>query len=447
MNYKKILYSCMLLFIFLFINQQSASAQQATIMYSNENGKKLAQAEASDIKQQLVEIDSFIGDFSQSAIKKLKASKDIAVVHTGGYTLKMSNATTNMSDLVAVKPAWNNKMINVQEAWKQGYTGKNIKIGIIDTPIAAIPGIKLSAEKFFISKTYPAKATAHGTFIASIINAQTTAKKSISGIAPAAKLYSISVINDRGADLNNVIAGINYAIKKKLAIINLSIGISKEDLLGANETITKNPLAIAIKKAQKAGILVVAASGNYGYGVDYPAAFKDVIAVGAVEANKTISYFSNMGPEVTVLAPGENIKSYSYTGKIIGGSGTSFATPHVVGMLAILKEQFPKDSNAQLTKRLKLMTLPIKAPNSTYAKNMGIIHYPQAGNFTSLEKMAKDKAYITKNKKEITIVISKMRAGKKVNYTKEYKPLQKVYNALSTSQKTTIKTYRKKYGY
>jgi major intracellular serine protease len=111
--------------------------------------------------------------------------------------------------------------------------------------------------------------------------------------------------------------------------------------LGGPEDIPE--LHEAIQKAVENNILVVCAAGNEGDGndstneFDYPGSYNEVISVGAVSLDRRISDFSNSNNEVDLVAPGETILSTYLNGKYAKLSGTSMATPHVSGALALIK--------------------------------------------------------------------------------------------------------------
>jgi subtilisin family serine protease len=119
---------------------------------------------------------------------------------------------------------------------------------------------------------------------------------------------------------------LDWAIANNIQVVNMSLGAPS-----GNQS-----LADAITRAHNAGIVLVAAAGNESGAVSYPAAYPEVIAVSATDSNDIFATFSNFGPEVAVSAPGVNVYSTYKGGKYATMSGTSMATPHVVGVAALV---------------------------------------------------------------------------------------------------------------
>lgn len=424
--------------------------EHVSVFYKSEAGKELVLDQAEDAKK-LDAIDAVVGTFSKEEIKKLEASKQIEVVHTGtrklrtqdvGLPVPFANFTTN----------WNQQLITVQNAWQKGLDGQGVKVGIIDSGIANHTALPKVQRKTIISDssqiTYASSATSHGTFVAGIIAAQPGKVGNVIGIAPGAELYSLNIDGKDGADLIDFMTAINYAIQQKINILNISMGISQTDLLLPNEKISDNPLYIAVKKALDAGMIVVAASGNDGRNqIDYPAAIPGVVAVGSVEKTKKLSYFSNTGNVLDLVAPGTDITSLAYSGGTSTGSGTSFSTPHVTGLLALLKQAYPKESAKQLENRLyaNAMDLGVKGFDTTYGYGLAQFSSKILTSNVQLVESAATK-YVRVNQSKIKTIVQKMNNKKTVNYVTEFIPLYTVTNQLTKAQKTSVEAYRKKVG-
>ncbi|GEK34372.1 S8 family peptidase [Kurthia sibirica] len=454
-----------------FTVEAAKADKDVIVFYKNEVGKKLATSQAQSSVKNLAQLDAVASNYSTVALERLKASKNIDVVYQGKAKLHAMSTLNPFPALLSKVPLWNIKMINVQEAWKQGYTGKNVKIGIIDSEISARSELKIVGGKSFISSDGVKDYADHGTFVAGIINAKPASNSNVMGIAPSAELYSLSVLETDGASIEYIVAALNYAIEQKLDVLNISLGITEKDLLEDGSSLENNPLTIAIKKAQEAGITIVAATGNNGSKlVDLPAAYDGVIAVGSVDEDKSLSAFSNYGLKDAVVAPGRSIESLNYLGGFKTNSGTSFSTPHVVGMLAILKEQFPLENSLQLQQRLKKMTHSL---GDSFFFGNGLIYYPKGGQFESqlienpqskpdvievepkppvikpsvpVRKLSPAEKFVKNNKTKITAIIKKMNAKKTVKFNTEFAPLYTVYKELTTKQQATIQKYRKNHG-
>lgn len=168
--------------------------------------------------------------------------------------------------------------------------------------------------------------TGHGTSIAGIIAAGDN-NIGISGINENVELYSARILDDNNnAPISRVVQGIYWAIDNDVKIINISFGTSENSPV----------LYQAIKDAYEKGILIIAAAGNTGEQVQYPAAYNEVMAVGAVNSVGKISDFSAKDEQIDIMAPGENVKSTGVFGGEVIVSGTSISAPHVVGTAALL---------------------------------------------------------------------------------------------------------------
>jgi hypothetical protein len=172
----------------------------------------------------------------------------------------------------------------------------------------------------------------HGTKSSGIISAVSNNGKGIAGMAPHVKIMPLKVLDNQGRGYDfDIIEAIYYAVDHGANVINLSLGGP-----GFSQALWE-----AVKYADQNGVVIVAASGNQTTAVHYPAAFPEVIAVGAINNEKKIAYFSNFGKEMDVVAPGVNILSTARSNQYVYDNGTSFATPIVSGVAALLKGKNP----------------------------------------------------------------------------------------------------------
>ncbi len=219
---------------------------------------------------------------------------------------------------------WNYRMIRAEDIICQTENLHPVKVAVLDSGIELLSGIPVYASVNLVIEEqdlpyYMNDMVGHGTAVADIIHT----------IAPEAQICSVRVLDrENKGRLSDVVEGIYWCIEQDVDIINMSFGTSTQ-----SEILKK-----AVQDAAEHGILIVGAAGNGGSGaaVEYPAAFEEVVAVGAVDtaANKTEE--SATGREVELAAPGEQILTKSVFGMETVNSGTSMAAPHVAGAAAAL---------------------------------------------------------------------------------------------------------------
>tara|TARA_B110001454_G_scaffold219202_1_gene251973 strand:+ start:60488 stop:61855 length:1368 start_codon:yes stop_codon:yes gene_type:complete len=289
---------------------------------------------------------------------------------------KVENEPSALFNDPAIKQAWGLKKSDAARAWKVTHGSKNVVVAVIDTGIdinhediksnlwknpgetgldkngkdKAKNGIDddkngyvddVYGWNFVASSNDLTDNHGHGTHIAGIIGAEAGNQKGISGISPEVSLMIIKYYDPKVTNtdnLKNTINSINYAIKMGAQIINYSGGgtdYSQEEFE-------------AVKKAEKNGILFVAAAGNERSNSDqfhyYPADYKltNIISVTAMDPSKDVLSTSNFGTEtVDIAAPGQNIIS-TLPGNSYGFmTGTSQATAFVTGAAVLVKANKP----------------------------------------------------------------------------------------------------------
>ena len=257
--------------------------------------------------------------------------------------------------------------IKATSTWEETKGNEDIVIAILDTGVDLSHPDLVDLENPDLNKIYSSgydfinddsDATddqGHGTHVAGIAAALTHNGKGIAGVAWNCKILPVKVLNDLGEGAySDMIEGIIWAADNGADVINLSLG-GPEELL---------PLENALKYAYNKNIVIVAAAGNDGEAVLYPAAYDAYcLAVAATNdsdervdfSNSGGLWKSNAGPEIDVAAPGEEIVSlvptwYFGAGSFPygTGSGTSQASPHVAGLAALIKSVKPHLTAAQI---------------------------------------------------------------------------------------------------
>jgi len=227
--------------------------------------------------------------------------------------------------------------IGVPSAWDTTTGGAGTTVAVLDTGVDAthedLSGRVLAGYNFVAGNTNAADDHWHGTFVAGIIAGHANNGKGIAGICWSCNILPVKVLDASGSgNMFWAAQGIDWAVSHGAKVINMSFGGNSADA----------GLQTAVNNAWSAGVVLVAASGNDDHNpVLFPAAFSNVVAVGSVNGSNGLSSFSNVGPELDLVAPGEGITSTmcgcgGNTSGYAGGSGTSFASPEVAGVAALL---------------------------------------------------------------------------------------------------------------
>lgn len=247
--------------------------------------------------------------------------------------------------------------IQAVDAWQIEEGKKSVTVAVIDTGVDfgnrllnenlwADPEQKnfpVHGWNFVTNSPNPKDDHGHGTHVAGIIGATADAKNGVAGVARKVSIMGVKYYSEKSpgtVNLANTVKAIEYAIKKGAKIINYSGGgpdFSEEEYN-------------AIRKAEAAGILFVAAAGNEHQDADhvknyyYPSAYglSNIISVAATDIQNQLLRSSNWGrKKVDVAAPGENIYSTLPQGKFGYMTGTSQATAFVSGIAALLLSHDP----------------------------------------------------------------------------------------------------------
>lgn len=237
--------------------------------------------------------------------------------------------------------------------------GQGISVAIIDTGVAEHPDLNIKGGLSTLGDVFTDDFfddNGHGTHVAGIVGAN-GGTRGLLGMAPEVDLYAVKALDKNGSGyVSDIIEGIAFAVQEGIDVANLSLGTGE----------SSEALHRAVRKAALSSIILVAAAGNTGMTENpellYPAKYPEVLSVGSVNNNEVFSRFSSYGPELDILAYGENILS-TFLGKSYRReSGTSMASPQVSGALALLLGlgYKKKDAIRVLLKNAKHLSLPVE---------------------------------------------------------------------------------------
>ncbi|MCU4973301.1 S8 family serine peptidase [Halobacteria archaeon AArc-m2/3/4] len=270
--------------------------------------------------------------------------------------------------------------LNAPEVWREYDTrGAGVRVAVLDTGIdVSHPDLELWTDDP-TDPTYPGGWAAfepdgtqdlgstphdsgtHGTAVSSLLAGQNATGRYL-GVAPDVDLMHGQVLSEEGGTFAQLVAGMEWALEHDADVVSMSLGSAGTD----------DRLIEPVRNAKEAGVVVVAAVGNDGEDVSSsPANVYDSIAVGATTAEWEVPPFS--GGEVietdtawndppsewpstyvvpTVVAPGVAVESAIPDGEYRHISGTSMATPHVAGVVALAQSASVDQSPADLERAL-----------------------------------------------------------------------------------------------
>lgn len=258
-------------------------------------------------------------------------------------------------------------LIGAPEAWAAGYTGKGVKVAVLDTGIDAnhpdFAGL-IDGTASFVPGEAVTDVNGHGTHVAgTIVGSGAASGGDNKGVAPGADLVVGKVLGGAegyGQD-SWVMAGMQWAAETGADVVNMSLGDSYP-------TDGSDPMSQTVDAlSAQYGTLFVIAAGNAGpESISAPGAAASALTVAATDKQDQLASFSSTGPlaysgamKPDIAAPGVDITAARSQEMTDGGaglyrtlSGTSMATPHVVGAAAILAQQHPDWTGAQLKEHL-----------------------------------------------------------------------------------------------
>jgi subtilisin family serine protease len=237
-----------------------------------------------------------------------------------------AEATEAMRDLwAAIQP----------EAIWSGRTGRGVRVAVVDSGIdtehpdlkgKVRESVEAVAEdgKIDFRPSTSGDQAGHGTACAGII----------ASVAPEAELYSVKVLGPKASGSGDMfLVGLDYAIKQKFKVINLSLGTTKRDFFA--------PLHELLDRAYQSGCIVVSAANNLPY-PSYPSIFSSsVVSVVKRSGGDPFNFGYRYGQVIEVVAPGVEVTTTWPGGGYRQLTGNSFACPYVVGIIALIVEAYP----------------------------------------------------------------------------------------------------------
>ncbi|GAA3403834.1 S8 family peptidase [Paenibacillus hodogayensis] len=260
------------------------------------------------------------------------------------HFLYMTNEAVEPNDRLYAKYQWNLPAIETIPGWDVSRGSEDVIVAVVDTGVDVNhPDLKgrTIAGVNIVNKDAPAlDDVGHGTHVAGIISALVNNGEGVAGISWYNNIMPVKVLDETGAGSTYSVAqGIIWAADHGAKVINMSLGNYAESKF----------LHEAIRYAYDRDIVLIAASGNDNTErPGYPAAYPEVFAVAATDANKQKASFSNYGNYIDVAAPGVNIASTYPDNHYAALSGTSMASPHVTALAALIRSVNPLLTNEEV---------------------------------------------------------------------------------------------------
>ncbi|MCL7474415.1 MAG: S8 family serine peptidase [ANME-2 cluster archaeon] len=293
--------------------------------------------------------------------------------------------------MLAVPAAWGVEKINAPLVWGLEYTGAGINVSILDTGIYAAhidlddldDNASTNDPKVIKWKDYvngllaPYDDHGHGTHVAGTV-AGTGAGGTQTGVAPGSHLFGVKVISAGNVGYySDIIAGVQWSIDNGADIVSMSFG-------GPHDS----SMTIMVNNAIAFGVVPVIAAGNNGNSsnsINCPGDEENATTVGASDSSDNIYSLSSRGPvtgingsytKPDVVAPGVGIISTSISGGYTSMSGTSMATPHVSGAVALILQANPGVTSLQVRQLLEDTSIdisPVGKDNTTGSGRIDVL--------------------------------------------------------------------------
>jgi subtilisin family serine protease len=272
-------------------------------------------------------VEGFVVDLTDAEAAAMAGRSDVRFVEPDALRFVADDAMTERMDGRQLS-SYGVRMVEANPVWA-ATRGEGVRVGIIDTGIdvehpdlaaAFAGGWDFIHEDAIPEEEAIGQGYAHGTRMAGVIAAADNAF-GVVGVAPGVALYALKVFpQSGGARTSDIIRALQWAVANHLDVVNCSFGGDDPSELEAE----------AYQAARDANVLVIAAVGNDGTHVRYPAAYASVAGVSAVDRSGSHATFSNRGAEVDLVAPGVDVMSTMRIGRgrvgsVLLDNGIAFA--------------------------------------------------------------------------------------------------------------------------
>ncbi len=384
---------------------QPASADKVLIGFKDNPRPSVIRAFGGRVEYSFDLIAAIAAEVPSSRLQALARHWDVLYVEPDYPVYALDTlATLSLDGILAGNPVsvsevlpWGIQRIGAPLVWAgipdstPPNTGEGVIVAIIDTGIdythPDLAGAYVLGYDFVNKDWDPLDDNGHGTHVAGIIAAAddgpnsgggNTSGLSVVGVSPGVSLYIAKSLNAQGTgSTSNVVAAIDAAAKYGVNVVNMSFG----------SPVSSKTMSAACDAAYRAGVLLVAASGNEAAPwLDTPARYSSVVSVGAINEADARASFSNYSKNLEMCAPGVDILSTmpTYTVTLNGSlygyqqiydklSGTSMACPHVVGAAALVWAAHPEWTNVEVRRQLQLSAENLGSPGRDKYYGYGLV--------------------------------------------------------------------------
>lgn len=296
---------------------------------------------AGELRNLNVELVRVSGQRAARLLATLSKSPDVDFVEPDA----MAYAVGEVNDpLFAQGQQWSLTKIDAPGAWLHTTGVASVSIALIDSGVNAahpdLAGKVLSGYNFVANDDNTSDDNGHGSAVAGVAAPATNNGVGLAGICWENPILPVKVLDASGAgSYSKVAQGIVYAADQGARVINLSLG----------GTQPSKTLQNAVDYAWEKGCVIVAAAGNSNSDLPfYPAACERVICVAGTMSDDKRASWSNFGEHIDIAAPGENITTLYSDASYAGWSGSSFSSPVVAAVVALMASANEALSNQQI---------------------------------------------------------------------------------------------------